>query len=280
MAASVGKLPSRNRPLRLLEVGSWLGNSALTWIQAADHYLPLCDGLKAELLCVDPWELQDVTLGPTSVKMNSVVEDDFAYRLFLHNVSFAPNSVRVQHFRGTAGRLLPLLRDGYYDMVYVDGSHRYDDVLEDIQHAKRLLAPGGIICGDDLELQLHQLSPEFHEIARRVMNDEEASARNFLDLNTMGIPENAPIKEFVEKGAYPPIHEGVTFAVAEAFGEVTEVLGYWLMREVAGAFKQVDISDFQYDFIPRHLRPDDQAKLLQMAKEIRVAASSIEAKRP
>ncbi len=71
----------------------------------------------------------------------------------------------------------------------------------------------------------------------------------------------------------PPFHEGVTFVVAEEFGEVTEVLGYWFMHEIAGAFKQVDIRDFQY-IIPSHLRPEDQAKLRQMVEEIQMAASS------
>ena len=150
-------------------------------------------------------------------------------------------------------------------------------MLRDIQHAKRLLAPGGIICGDDLELQLHHLNPEFHETARRVMNDEGASSHNFKDLNTMGIPETASIKEFAEKGVYPPFHEGVTFAVAEEFGEVTEVLGYWLIQQVDGTFRQVDILDFQY-IVPNHLRPEDQNRLQQIVRELEIAASSPEAR--
>ena len=45
---------------------------------------------------------------------------------------------------------LPLLKDQSFDLIYIDGSHYYLDAKRDMREAKRLLKPGGLICGDDL----------------------------------------------------------------------------------------------------------------------------------
>src|SRR4051794_36395924 len=43
---------SRGAPLRLLEIGSWVGASALTWLYGLDQYA----GGKGMLVCCDSWE--------------------------------------------------------------------------------------------------------------------------------------------------------------------------------------------------------------------------------
>jgi hypothetical protein len=48
-----------------------------------------------------------------------------------------------------------VVRDGFFDVAYVDGYHGYDVVVEDIANAFRLCKLGGIICGDD-----YHCSPE------------------------------------------------------------------------------------------------------------------------
>ena len=44
------------------------------------------------------------------------------------------------------------LADNFFDLVFIDGSHYYQDVSKDIKLALRILKPGGIISGDDLEI--------------------------------------------------------------------------------------------------------------------------------
>jgi predicted O-methyltransferase YrrM len=42
-----------------------------------------------------------------------------------------------------------LLRDAMFDLVYIDGSHLFEDVFVDFYYVARLLAPGGIVAFDD-----------------------------------------------------------------------------------------------------------------------------------
>ena len=45
--------------------------------------------------------------------------------------------------------------------IFIDGAHGYEDVKFDIAEARRLVKDGGFICGDDLELQMHEIDPAF-----------------------------------------------------------------------------------------------------------------------
>ena len=42
-----------------------------------------------------------------------------------------------------------LFKNGYLDMVFIDGSHNYDSVIEDIKCWEPLIRVGGIISGHD-----------------------------------------------------------------------------------------------------------------------------------
>jgi SAM-dependent methyltransferase len=46
------------------------------------------------------------------------------------------------------------LDDSSFDLAYVDGSHNFSDVLEDIKTSKKILRPGGILVLDDAALYL------------------------------------------------------------------------------------------------------------------------------
>ena len=52
------------------------------------------------------------------------------------------------------------LKDEFFDIVDIDGSHYYLDIYHDIVNSERILMPGRLICGDDLEIQLHETNIE------------------------------------------------------------------------------------------------------------------------
>ena len=237
--AAVCLVKDSPRPLKILEVGSWAGHSTLTWAEAIGKF-----ERRGTVLCADPWgrylAAGDVATGAAYQAMEAAVDLDLIYGLFLHNIGFADKSVRVDHVRGRFDEVAPYLADGQFDIVYIDGSHYYADVAHDISEARRLVRDGGLICGDDLEHQLHDVDAAF----------VRASIA----------------KDFVVDPKGRGMHPGVTLAVAEAFGQVADYSGFWIMRRDGEAFRQVKLHQAQV-FIPSHLRESDKHAVYAWMKQ-------------
>lgn len=56
------------------------------------------------------------------------------------------NLVRATSVRGAAR-----MADGYFDLVYIDGDHTYDGVINDLNAWYAKVRQGGILCGDDFD---------------------------------------------------------------------------------------------------------------------------------
>ncbi|MDP6429239.1 MAG: class I SAM-dependent methyltransferase [Rhodospirillales bacterium] len=210
LGKSLGDTPP---PLRILEIGSYMGASLLTWAAAAERlYRKGC-----EILCIDPWG--DSGAGQYKPGVQQALESQIAYEIFRHNaaVTGKKDNVSVIEMRATSRAALPLLGDKQFHLIYVDGGHFYDDANFDIGACHRLLSPGGIMCGDDLELQAHQCDMEF------------------LRANTSADYVTTPNGE--------ELHPGVTLAVHEFFGKVSAFEGFWAMRKQdGGGYQQVEFS--------------------------------------
>lgn len=141
----------KQRPQTIIEVGTWLGASAI-------HMAGICKslGLSTKIYCVDTWlgaeefwtrmagtEERDLKLknGYPSVYfdfLGNVVEHGFQDVIVpVPNTSFI-GSVILQHY-GIKG-----------DLIYIDGSHLYEDVKADIVAYRPLLTNGGTMFGDEI----------------------------------------------------------------------------------------------------------------------------------
>lgn len=219
----------------VLEIGSWMGASMLTWTSALDSYN---DG-EGSITCVDAWEpffSSEEKETEWYKEMDQLLESDFSYNIFCHNLSCVSNKIKKQHFRGKSEAILPLVKINAFDVVYVDGDHSYKGAKSDIVNSKDLVKEGGIICGDDLNLQFHECDSEF------VINNAH---RDFL---------TEPTKN-------KNIHPGVTLAVYEEFGEVSSWAGFWAMRKTKLGWEKIDLLDMPIVY-PSHL-PDDALKRAQ-----------------
>lgn len=206
----VAELPQRNT-LRVLEVGSYLGESALVWREALEARIVGAGcTLRASVLCVDPWEPYhaqvDLAAGAVYAEMDSLMRSGDALRRFLENTASESSPVPIHALRAQFSAVAPLLVQGGFDLVYIDGNHSYSVVREDINAAFHLVRLGGTICGDDLEVQLDECDEAFARAhAERDYVMDPLTQRHF--------------------------HPGVTIAVGEAFGdEVTVEEGVWWMR--------------------------------------------------
>jgi hypothetical protein len=45
--------------------------------------------------------------------------------------------------------ILPTFEEGYFDWMYFDTTHTYEQTVKELAMAAKLVKPDGIICGDD-----------------------------------------------------------------------------------------------------------------------------------
>ena len=219
----------RSGSLEILEVGSWAGASTVSFGAALNDL-----ELDGRITCVDPWKPYfDTRQDAAHVyrEMNRAAEHELIYKLFRHNICSAGFENQVQIRRGSSRELLPTLTSDSFDVIYIDGSHRYEDVAYDLRQAARLLRDGGILCGDDLEQQSSSIDPQ--ELAEAVQNGQDLS---------------------YSQSAQSYYHPGVTGAVAEEIGIVSAWAGFWAVRCVESKWEPLML-DLQSATLPAHIAP-------------------------
>jgi predicted O-methyltransferase YrrM len=111
----------RETTRRVLEIGSEEGRSAVFWLEFFAG---------AHLTCVD------------------LFREEYAGRF---DRNLAAYGARLRKIEGTSTKALGILREenAMFDFIYVDGSHRRDDVMIDCLGAWSLLREGGVMLIDD-----------------------------------------------------------------------------------------------------------------------------------
>jgi predicted O-methyltransferase YrrM len=140
-------LMPREKPTRLLEIGSFEGASACYLIETLGSKYPI------ELHCVDTWQGGiEHQSGGLYEKPMTVVEERFRRNTDLARAK-APHPIDLQIHKATSDMALAgLLASGkasYFDFIYVDGSHQAPDVMIDAVLAFKLLRVDGILAFDD-----------------------------------------------------------------------------------------------------------------------------------
>ena len=165
--AIFGHLIREVRPTHIIEVGTWLGQSALTM---AGHVKS--EGLNCQITCVDTWlgALEFWTWGKDTPERDLLLRHGYPqiYYQFLSNVVHAkaqdvilplplPSSIAWKAITQPA------------QLIYIDGSHEYEDVRADCLNFWNLLAEGGVMFGDDFNW------PEVARAVREVFPAAEVS---------------------------------------------------------------------------------------------------------
>lgn len=145
------ELIQKHRPQFIIEVGTWLGASAIHMARCQAE----C-GIAGQVLCVDTWlgsvefwTNQDDPTRYGSLNLNHGYPT--VYYQFLANVLHAGCREYIIPFPQTsanAARWLALKRV-QADLVYLDASHEYGDVMADLDLYWPLVKPGGVMLGDD-----------------------------------------------------------------------------------------------------------------------------------
>lgn len=122
------KLAELARGKRVLEIGSYEGRSTICMAQVA-----------ARVDCIDPGDGRATT--DPGEHLEALKSNLARYGL----------KAEVRVHVGTTDECAPDLEPGY-DLIFIDGNHEQEFVEKDIQHAKRLLAPGGLLAFHDYRL--------------------------------------------------------------------------------------------------------------------------------
>ena len=142
----------------------WVSPHAQAWENDLAHLKGKANLVALEIGCFEGqsacWFLDNILTDPTSrltcvdpfaIPMDSVLLRYFE-GYFDHNIAASGASDRVTKLTGHSQVVLRTLQSSSFDFVYVDGSHRVGDVLQDAVLAWTLLRPGGTAMFDDYDL--------------------------------------------------------------------------------------------------------------------------------
>lgn len=209
--------------LKILEVGSWAGNSAILWASALkDVYAKRGLG-DAVVVCVDAWRpfvtaQHNRGVNAGTLIMENAIRKRKIFNLFLHNIRCSGNDDLVRPLLGSSDEILPFLKEEKFDLAFVDAAHCYSNIIKDLPNAARLLRDGGVLCGDDLELQATDIDCEFAE-------------------------KNKELDFVTDPKTDQDYHPGVTLAIRDFFGcNVSNFQGFWAMRKQGSGWSNVEIA--------------------------------------
>lgn len=104
------KLVELARGKTVLEIGSWLGYSAMLMAPVAEHVFTI------------DWHLGDKFTGFQNTR-----------EAFFKNIE--PMRFKITALVGNTKHILPMLKESYFDFVFVDGDHSYESANYDVGYA-------------------------------------------------------------------------------------------------------------------------------------------------
>lgn len=99
-----------------------------------------------KLILVDAWDISVIRDNSDSHKSNTQYNFDLLYS-HVYNKFKHKNIVEI--IRKNSNEALESFTDGYFDWIYIDTSHNYEDVLNDLELSRLKCKKDGIIAGDD-----------------------------------------------------------------------------------------------------------------------------------
>ena len=121
---------------KFVEVGRWRGRSSVYF------GVEIVNSGKGHLLdCVDTWQ------GSAEHSGMDILKDDGLYIEFLKNIE--PLSGVINPVRATSLEASERYEDGSLDFVFIDASHDYQSVKDDIEAWMPKVKEGGVLSGHD-----------------------------------------------------------------------------------------------------------------------------------
>jgi len=125
-----------NSEINVLEIGSFEGRSSIFFINYFNNI---------NLICVDTWEKTDQE---TDKEMQINIDFRIVEKNFDNNIkSYGSN---IKKYKSTSKTFFENNDFKNFDFIFVDGCHKYEDVINDATSSFKSLKKGGFILFDDL----------------------------------------------------------------------------------------------------------------------------------
>ena len=125
-----------NKQINYLEIGTFYGANLIS--------VGLTYGLHkdSKLYCIDPWEDYDEYDEYKNIQSS-------IYNAFITNIENSGVKDKIIINRGYSNLEIPKFQDNFFDIIYIDGNHEPEYVLEDAVLCFRKLKKNGIMIFDD-----------------------------------------------------------------------------------------------------------------------------------
>jgi predicted O-methyltransferase YrrM len=183
---------------RFLEVGSWCGDSAIILGEVARS-----NG--GELICVDWWR------GNPGTELEGIAQSVDVLTLFRSRMREHGLQTTVLPFVAPSQNASELFRPNSFDLIFIDGDHRYEQALSDIKAYGPLVNEGGIFCGHDCDGYIESFD---------------------IDVLERGKGQDV----------YQELHCGVVLAVGQSFEKYKVKHQIWSVRAQEGGWQSIDVS--------------------------------------
>jgi predicted O-methyltransferase YrrM len=126
----------KNIPINYLEIGTFFGANLLSVAYTYGAHA------NSQLFCIDPWEDYE-EYDEYKGQQPSI------YQAFMHNLHHSGVKEKINVRRGYSNVEIPKFQDDFFDIIYIDGNHEPEYVLEDAVLSFRKLKRGGMMIFDD-----------------------------------------------------------------------------------------------------------------------------------
>jgi len=135
-------IPIEDKPIKYLEIGVLCGLNAI----AVESLF--CKHAESEIYCVDPWDILNIEYQNTSAH-DVEYDHSFNYHQFKTNVARTTREYKFKDFKGFSCDIVPQFQQDFFDIIYIDGNHSCENVLEDAVLSYRKLKSKGYLIFDD-----------------------------------------------------------------------------------------------------------------------------------
>lgn len=144
---------------RIFEIGAHLGRSTRAMADNTEGTVVTADDFNGPRDAVIPW------------KDRHEMYDKFLANMGEYIATKKVIAWKVDHKTMSKGGLAEFLgEEPQFDMVFLDGSHAYEDVRRDLAFGMSILTPGGLLCGHDYTMNSPGVLCALGEIWQQAMD--------------------------------------------------------------------------------------------------------------